>query len=73
MTLFYFGAAIVEVSLLIFTYRIGKKRGRQQEYRAWSNEMLPTMKRLEQERNALWRSAVSKKQKLNRIRRHGGI
>jgi membrane protein DedA with SNARE-associated domain len=46
--------------------------GRKREYRAWSNDVYPMLKRLERERDALWRSSVSKTQKLNRIMRDTG-
>jgi hypothetical protein len=41
--------------------------GRMKEYNIWYNQVTPALKRLECERDALWRSAVSKKQKLNRM------
>jgi hypothetical protein len=51
----------------------GIKIGRKREYKKWADEMYPEMKRLQQERDQLWRSAVSKKQKLNRLKRNGVI
>jgi hypothetical protein len=51
----------------------GHYAGRAKEYRLWSNEVIPVLKRLECERDALWRSAVSKKQKLNRLMKQMGM
>ena len=51
----------------------GHNLGRVKEYRLWSNEVMPVLKKIENERDALWRSAVSKKQKLNRLMRERGL
>lgn len=50
-------------------YWYGHVRGRAKERAEWTAEVLPALKRLEWERNSLWRSAVTKTQKLNRIAR----
>lgn len=50
-------------------FHVGKRYGRRQEAELWRQEVLPDVRRLEYERNLLWRSAVSKTQRLNRIRR----
>jgi hypothetical protein len=50
----------------------GHDVGRVKENRLWTNEVTPVLKRLECERDALWRSAVSKKQKLNRLMKQMG-
>jgi hypothetical protein len=60
------------VSLVIAYVRGGKagyKYRRDEEQDEWYNTVLPKMKRLECERDTLWRSAVSKKQRLNRLMR----
>jgi hypothetical protein len=44
----------------------GKSYGRRKEYKAWNDEFMPVVKRLRDERDDLWRSAVSKTHKLNR-------
>jgi hypothetical protein len=50
----------------------GHDVGRVKEYNSWYDQVTPVLKRLECERDALWRSAVSKKQKLNRLKREMG-
>jgi hypothetical protein len=38
----------------------GRKQGRAEEYEKWCETVVPELKRLECERDTLWRSAVSK-------------
>jgi len=50
-------------------YLAGTIRSKRKSRKEWDNDIAPTLKRLETERNTLWRSAVTKTQKLNRIAR----
>ena len=54
-------------------YWHGHNVGRAKEYREWCDQVVPVLKRLENERNTLWRSAVAKKQKLNRLMKKMGV
>jgi hypothetical protein len=60
---------IVATTSLVYLigYFHGRRNGRKAEYKAWQQEVVPEMEKLKNERNALWRSAVQKTQKLNHL------
>lgn len=61
------------VLALVLGYIVGLLHGiwfgRKKEANEWSQDVGPMIKQLKNERNQLWRSAVAKTQKLNRIAR----